>query len=83
MGTVTGRAHKFNILNELANTSNESTQTDMKGIVNLTVNLYKGLKYEGLFSYASSSQTRTDYATEQSAYVADIRGCRVWRRIGR
>ena len=74
MGTVTGRAHKFNILNELANTSNESTQTDMKGIVNLTVNLYKGLKYEGLFSYASSHSTARDYATEQSAYVADIRG---------
>ena len=74
MGSVTGRSNKFNILNELANTSNESTQTDMKGIVNLTVNLYKGLKYEGLFSYASSHSTARDYATEQSAYVADIRG---------
>lgn len=74
MGSVTGRSNKFNILNELANTSNESTQTDMKGIVNLMVNLYKGLKYEGLFSYASSHSTARDYATEQSAYVADIRG---------
>ena len=32
-GNSNRRAHKFNILNELANTSNESTQTDMKGIV--------------------------------------------------
>ena len=74
LGTVLGRSTKFNILNELANTSNESTQTDMKGIVNLSVNLYKGLKYEGLFSYASSHSTVRDHATEKSAYVADIRG---------
>ena len=74
IGTVSGRWHKFNILNELANTGNESTQTDIKGIVNLTVNLYNGLKYEGLFSYASSHSTARDYATEKSAYVADIRG---------
>ena len=73
-GTVAGSASKFNVLNELANTSNESTQTDMKGIVNLTVNLYKGLKYEGLFSYGSSHSTARDYATEKTAYVADIRG---------
>ena len=55
--TVSGRAYKFNILNELANTGNESTQTDLKGIVSLNVNLYKGLKYEGLFSYSSSHST--------------------------
>lgn len=72
--TVSGRAYKFNILNELANTGNESTQTDLKGIVSLNVNLYKGLKYEGLFSYSSSHSTARDYATEKSAYVADIRG---------
>ena len=72
--TVSGWAYKFNILNELANTGNESTQTDLKGIVSLNVNLYKGLKYEGLFSYSSSHSTARDYATEKSAYVADIRG---------
>ena len=38
------------------------------------MNLYKGLKYEGLFSYSSSHSTARDYATEKSAYVADIRG---------
>ena len=65
IGTMNERSHKFNILNELANTGNESTQTDVKGIVNLTVNLYKGLKYEGLFSYASSHSTARDYATDK------------------
>lgn len=64
----------FNVKNELANTNNESTQTDVKGIVNLSVKLMKGLKYEGLFSYASSHSTAQDYATEKSAYVAQIRG---------
>ena len=74
IGNVSGRASKINVLNELANSGNESTQTDAKGIVNLTVNLYKGLKYEGLFSYASSHSTARDYATEKTAYVATIRG---------
>lgn len=74
IGSVSGRASKINVLNELANSGNESTQTDVKGIVNLTVNLYKGLKYEGLFSYASSHSTARDYATEKTAYVATIRG---------
>ena len=64
----------FNVLDELANTGNERTETDMKGIVNLSVHLYKGLKYEGLFSYASSHSTASDYAMEKSSYVADIRG---------
>ena len=74
IGSVSGRASKINVLNELANSGNESTQTDAKGVVNLTVNLYKGLKYEGLFSYASSHSTARDYATEKTAYVATIRG---------
>lgn len=74
IGSVSGRASKINVLNELANSGNESTQTDVKGIVNLTINLYKGLKYEGLFSYASSHSTARDYATEKTAYVATIRG---------
>ena len=46
----------------------------MKGIVNLEVNLYKGLKYNGLYSYASSHHSAIDWATEESAYVATIRG---------
>lgn len=65
---------KFNILNELENTDNESTETDVKGIVNLSIRLFKGLKYEGLYSYASSHSTAMDYATEKSAYTASIRG---------
>ena len=64
----------FNVENELANTYNGSTQTDVKGIVNLSVRLMKGLKYEGLFSYASSHSTAHDYATEKSTHVARIRG---------
>lgn len=64
----------FNILFEQENTKRESTQTDLKGIVNLTVNLYKGLKYNGLFSYSSSHSASIDYAKEQSAYVANLRG---------
>lgn len=64
----------YNVKNELANTYNGSTQTDVKGIINLSVNLLKGLKYEGLFSYASSHSKAQDYATEKSTYVARIRG---------
>lgn len=69
-----GGYYLFNILFEQENTKRESTQTDLKGIVNLTVNLYKGLKYNGLFSYSSSHSVSIDYAKEQSAYVANLRG---------
>lgn len=64
----------FNILKEQENTHKETTQTDLKGIINLSVNILKGLKYNGLFSYASSHSSDVDYATERSTYVAQIRG---------
>ena len=69
-----GGYYLYNILNEQENTHRESSQTDLKGILNLTVNLYKGLKYNGLFSYASSHSSSSDYAKEKSAYAAEIRG---------
>ena len=60
-----GGYYLYNILNEQENTHRESSQTDLKGILNLTVNLYKGLKYNGLFSYASSHSSSSDYAKEK------------------
>lgn len=69
-----GGYYLYNILNEQENTHRESSQTDLKGILNLTVNLYKGLKYNGLFSYVSSHSSSSDYAKEKSAYAAEIRG---------
>lgn len=70
----TGGYYLFNILNEQENTKRESTQTDVKGILNLTVNLCKGLRYNGLYSYSSSHSSSVEYAKEQSAFVANIRG---------
>lgn len=64
----------FNILKEQENTHKETTQTDLKGIINLSVHLFKGLKYTGLYSYASSHSCDMDFATEKSTYVAQIRG---------
>lgn len=71
---TSGGYYLFNILNEQENTNRESTQTDVKGIINLKVNLFKGLKYNGLYSYSSSHSSSIDYAKEQSAYIANIRG---------
>lgn len=68
------REFDFNILHEQENTHKESTQTDVKGIVNLEIDLYKGLKYNGLYSYASSHSAAIDWATEESAYIAEMRG---------
>lgn len=65
---------KFNILNEYASTSRGSTQADLKGIMNLSVALLPGLKYNGLFSYSSSNSNSYDYATERSKYIATLRG---------
>lgn len=67
-------AYKFNILNEIETTGFETVQTDLKGIINLTVDLYKGLRYVGLYSYTSSNSSSVKYAKEQSNQVAAIRG---------
>ncbi len=67
-------AYKFNVLNELETTSFETSQTDLKGIINLTVNLCKGLRYVGLYSYTSSNSSSVKFAKEQSHQVASIRG---------
>lgn len=64
----------FNILKEQRNTKKESFQSDLKSIFNLDINIFKGLKYRGLFSYALSGSQQSDYATEMSAYVSRIRG---------
>ena len=69
-----GGNDQFNILHEQKHTGKESRQTDLKAIANLSVDLMEGLKYNGLFSYASSHSSTTDYATEQSNYIAGIRG---------
>ena len=65
---------KFNILNEQNNTHRSSTQTDLKGMLNLSVNLYKGIKYTGMVSYASAHSSDVSYATERSTHVAGLRG---------
>lgn len=70
----TSSYYLFNILSEQENTKRESTQTDVKGTVNLTVNLFKGLKYTGLYNYSSSHSSNIDLAKEQSTFVAGIRG---------
>lgn len=64
----------FHVLNELNTTSYTTTQTDIKAMVELKVNLLKGLRYSGLYSYASSTSASIKYAREQSHYVAGIRG---------
>ncbi len=64
----------FNILNEQNQTNRESFQSDLKANFTLDINIFKGLKYKGLFSYALSNSTQMDYATEMSTYVATIRG---------
>lgn len=65
---------QFNVQNELNNTYSGNTETDVKGIVDLDVKLYKGLKYSGLFSYSSSHYIDNNYATQYSAHVSAIRG---------
>lgn len=42
--------------------------------MNLDIDLYKGLKYRGLFAFATSNARTESIATERSYYIADIRG---------
>jgi TonB-linked SusC/RagA family outer membrane protein len=66
--------YSFNILNELNNTSRAIDQIDLKANITLDIDLFKGLKYSGLFSFQDSETKNIDYAKENTYYAASLRG---------
>ncbi|MFR7808191.1 MAG: hypothetical protein ACLU4N_02205 [Butyricimonas faecihominis] len=71
----TGRDYiGYNILKELKNTGKSSKMDDFNALLALRLKLWKGLKYEGTFSWHTGNTNTRDWATAQSYKVTEIRG---------
>ncbi len=64
----------YNILNELDNTGNESASRMLGASVDLEWEFLPGLKYQGLYSYTTTTSDVKSWATELSYYITNIRG---------
>jgi TonB-linked SusC/RagA family outer membrane protein len=66
--------YQYNILNELANTGN-NTSTKIFGFSSdLQIPIIRNFRYKGLFSYDYSSNNIKAWAGERSFYISQIRG---------
>lgn len=66
--------YNYNIINERDNSGNENTTKTLSASLDLNWTLLSGLQYQGVFSYSLSSANIKSWATEQSYYIANIRG---------
>lgn len=64
----------FSELKELETTGQTSQMDDFNALLQLDVNIWRGLKYTGTFSYHNSNTQQRDWAEEQSYYVSKERG---------
>lgn len=64
----------YNIINERDNTGSQNKLLSVKGSVNVNYSITKSIKLQTLFSGGSSATTGYSYATEQTEYIAKIRG---------
>lgn len=69
--------YNYNILNELANTGSSNNTRTWDATIDLNWRIIPGLEYQGLFSYASSSSDSKQFASENSNYIAQVRGYEV------
>lgn len=67
-----GKFH-YNVLKELENTGKDSKVNDFNALLDLKVNLVKGLNYQGTFSFHNSNTNQRDWQTEESYATALIR----------
>ena len=68
------KSYLYNIKNEIANTGSESNTKMWGATVDLKWKVVPHLEYQGLLSYTSTSTDTKQYATDQSFYVAALRG---------
>ncbi len=64
----------YNVLNELENTGNQNRTSAINANLNLTWEIFKGLKFETTFGYGYTSSLGETWATEYSAYITQMRG---------
>lgn len=66
--------YDFNVLNELRNSGNKNTQSSVNANMAVRWNITDDLAYNTTFSYGYSSTHGETWYTEQSNYIAVIRG---------
>lgn len=71
---LTRDGYKYNILNELAETGNGNKTNALNVNLSLNWEIVKGLKYEMSLGYGYTTSVGETWATEQSNYIAKIRG---------
>ncbi|MDR1274388.1 MAG: TonB-dependent receptor, partial [Odoribacteraceae bacterium] len=68
------RFYNYNILNEMESTGSENDTRTWNASANIRWEFLPGLQYQGTFSYASSSASTKQWATERSNYISEFRG---------
>lgn len=76
-GTYNNYLLRYNVLNELAHTSNSTNVRQTNAQISLRAQLAKGLFADGMFSYSLSDTHGRQWADEQSYYISGIRGYEV------
>lgn len=76
-GTNNNYMLRYNVLNELAHTSNTTNVRQSNAQISLRAQLMKGLFADGMFAYSLSNTTGRQWADEQSYYISGIRGYEV------
>lgn len=76
-GTNNNYMLRYNVLNELAHTSNTTNVRQTNAQISLRAELLKGLFADGMFSYSVSNTGQQQWADEQSYYISGIRGYEV------
>lgn len=64
----------YNVLHELDNTGKSVTNNDFNALLNLNINIFRGFKYQGVFSYHNSTSNSRDWKKAESNAVAVMRG---------
>ncbi len=69
-----GTIYNYNILNEMDNTASENRTRTWGTTLDVQWEFLKGLTYQGMFSFSSSSADTKQWADEPSFYISSIRG---------
>lgn len=65
---------EYNVMKEIAITGKSSKMDEFNALLQLNINLFKGLKYAGTFSWHNSNTGTRDWATAESYEMSDMRG---------
>ena len=70
-------SYNYNIINERDNSGTETDGTNLQAALNLRLNLLEDLEFQTTASYAVATNKIKSWATENTHYIAQIRGYEV------